>query len=178
MIACGLSMIVIAILILITTRRRAAVGASLSIPSLFGSLQSTQHVSSPPPLHRSLGVPHFPASLFHFSPVSTPHNRRCSATRITSARSLDRSSRRHRRGVVLDVAGQRYSFHTSRRRWHPQFTHCASFPELYPSSASYVARCSRSITDIMLPGIYSPCVSSLLHCSELQPTSLWTWPCQ
>lgn len=37
MIACGLSMIVIATLIFITTRRRAAVGVSLSIPSRSGS---------------------------------------------------------------------------------------------------------------------------------------------
>jgi len=40
MIACGLSMIVVAFLIISTTRRRAAVGAFLSIPSRLGSSEA------------------------------------------------------------------------------------------------------------------------------------------
>ena len=102
---------------------------------------------------RSFGVPHFPASVLPFFAVSTPHNRRCSAARITSTRRFDRYPRRHRRGIVLDVAGQRYSFHTSCRRWHPQFAHRASFPESHSSSTYYVVRCFRSAADITLPGL-------------------------
>ena len=50
------------------------------------------------------------------------------------------------------------------------------FPALHSSSTFYVVRYSRSVTDIMLPRTYSPCVSSPSLSSELQPTSLWTWP--
>jgi hypothetical protein len=115
MIVCGVSMIVVAALITITTRRRAAVGASLSILRTRQLLEDLTRPAS----HRSLGIPHFPALVLDLSAVSARHNRRRPDPRIISTCSLDRYPCRHRSGTVLDVAGQRYSFHTSRRRWHP-----------------------------------------------------------
>jgi len=171
MVVCGLSMSIVATLIIITTRRRAAVGAFF----LFSIFWQPPERSACPLTGRS----EFRIFLIMYF-ISLPFQLLTTGAVLQQGSTALVALTALHAGVVAALfwALLGNAIVSTQVVEDGTLSSLVVRPPLalHSPSTRRVAHCPRIVANVMLPRSDSHCVSSPLLSLELQPISLWTWP--